>query len=86
MKILILGVLATALLTSGCTPMPMYVFQPNSALTDAFHSQDKSTPLTAEQVNEKNAAEIGKRLNEEIQKDEQSGRGNAMERSKLAIP
>ena len=43
-------------------------------------------PVTADEVNEKNAAEVGRRLSEEIQKDEQTSQTGAMERSKLAIP
>jgi hypothetical protein len=72
-----------ALLASGCTPE---IFQVDASLTQPAEPRVKGAPVTAEEINEKNAADIGKRLNEEIQKDEQSSRGNAMERSKLAIP
>jgi hypothetical protein len=73
----------TAILASGCVPEFLQV---DASMTLPVETKARSTPVTADEVNEKNAAEIGKRLNEEIQKDEQSNRGNAMERSKLAIP
>jgi hypothetical protein len=73
MKSVICGFMLTALLTSGCVSLPT-------------ETEAKSAPVTADEVTEKNAADVGKRLNDEIQKDEQSSRGNAMERSKLAIP
>ena len=83
MKSMICGFLLTALLASGCTGEFLQV---DAALTLPAETKTSGAPVTADEVNEKNAAEIGKRLNDEIQKDEQSSRGNAMDRSKLAIP
>jgi hypothetical protein len=83
MKSVIFGFILTAALASGCTPEFLQV---DASLTSPAETKAKGAPVTADDVNEKNAADIGKRLNDEIQKDEQSSRGNAMERSKLAIP
>jgi hypothetical protein len=83
MKSMIFGFVLTAVLASGCIPEFLQV---DASVTPPVETKAKGAPVTAEDVNEKNAADIGKRLNEEIQKDEQSSRGNAMERSKLAIP
>ena len=81
MKSMIMGCFVIALMSSGCL-----LFETNSIMPEALGPQEKPKPVTVEEVNEKNAAEIGKRLNDEIQQDEQSNRGNTMDRSKLAIP
>jgi hypothetical protein len=83
MKSMICGFMLMALLASGCVPEFLQV---DASMSLPLETKAKGTPVTAEEVTEKNAADMGKRLNEEIQKDEQSSRGNAMERSKLAIP
>jgi len=83
MKSMICGFLLCALLAGGCTPE---FFQVDASVALPAESKPNGAPVTADEVNEKNAAAIGKRLNDEIQKDEQSSRGNAMDRSKLAIP
>jgi hypothetical protein len=83
MKSILCGMMLMATLASGCTPE---LFQVDASVMQPVEPKVKGAPVTAEDVNEKNAADIGKRLNEEIQKDEQANRGNAMERTKLAIP
>jgi hypothetical protein len=83
MKSVICGFMLTALLASGCVPEFLQV---EASMPSPVESKAKGAPVTSDEVTEKNAADVGKRLNDEIQKDEQSSRGNAMERSKLAIP
>jgi hypothetical protein len=83
MKSMICGFVLIALLAGGCTPEFLQV---DASVTLPAETKAKGAPVNVEEVNERNAAEIGKRLDQEIQKDEQSSRGNAMERSKLAIP
>jgi hypothetical protein len=85
MKSITLGFLLTGLLATGC--MPQFTFlQPDPSMPMPAETKVNAVPVTADAVTEKNAAEVGRRLREEIQKDEQSSRAGAMERSKLAIP
>jgi hypothetical protein len=83
MKSFVFGFMLTAMLAGGCAPE---FLQPDEPMPQPSNPKPKGAPVTADEITEKNAPEIGKRLNEEIQKDEQSNRGNAMERTKLAIP
>jgi hypothetical protein len=83
MKSVLCGILLAAFLATGCV---QEFLQVDASISLPDDGKARSAAVSADDVNEKNAAEIGKRLNDEIQKDEQSNRGNTMERSKLAIP
>jgi len=78
--------LVAALLPCGCVPeWSMYLQSDRPAVADDVEKKP-SEPVTAEQITDKNATDMGLRLQQEIERDEKSSRGNTMERSKLEIP
>jgi hypothetical protein len=93
MKTFLSGAFLAAVLASGCLPDYKGTFlDPEHAATAPEIANTPSRPaepVTAEQVNEKNAAEKARGLADEIKREENADRiknGEMTDKPKLAIP
>jgi hypothetical protein len=93
MKKIASGLFLAALLASGCMlPDAWLMVEPQHAtppLKEAKTPAHPAPPVTADQVNEKNAGEMSQRLADELKREESSERtkcNEIVDKPKLAIP